>query len=240
MMEAGGENKTNANKGPDPYPNIIEHELHHTFPLTEQEHGGPNINNKLEAHSSSSSSSSSSPSSPSSPLSSQNPFLVPSDATNNTVYGGSSIGDETHHSPSNDVQGFPPSFAPSAAYETSSKGNPFHEPINTNNRVPHEALEPLQNQPPPAFENVPTHVDSHHPLQVTEQGQQSIMASNNLEKSISPASESSSQEHIHGFVNDINKPQTDTKSPPKLGVDSQVAEESSDDDIPISSMDGPR
>lgn len=187
-----------------------QRKLHQTSTLTEQGHGSTH-NNHLEAHPSTMGSNPAHPLSSSS--SSQNPFLVPSDATNNAVEGSlnngssrtnpaSSLG-ETDHSSSGDMLGLHSPFSP-PAYE-SSQGDLLHDQqTETNNKVPVGAFE------------------SQNPFQVTEQGHQG-MDSSGLGASFSPALESSNQEHIDASVNDANKPQGDTKAP-------------SDDDIPITSM----
>ncbi|KAJ1402805.1 hypothetical protein SESBI_27797 [Sesbania bispinosa] len=52
----------------------------------------------------------------------------------------------------------------------------------------------------------------------------------------SPASESSPQDPMHNSVNASSNSQAGTNAPPKLGKDPKLASESSDDDIPVSSM----
>ncbi|GAU36035.1 hypothetical protein TSUD_208050 [Trifolium subterraneum] len=107
--------------------------------------------------------------------------------------------------------------------------NSLDETHSSTNNDHDVVVEPLKNQPS-TCETIPTNIKSHDPIQEAEEGNQSA-STTQLGTSSSPNLEPSNQEHVHASINATNSEET-----PNLEPSSYVIGESSNGDIPISSI----
>jgi len=201
-------------------------------PLAEQEPGSA-YNNHLEDHSHipdtnqahATSSSSSSP---------QNPFLGPSEATNDTVKDDTNNGssntyisnspNELRHSSTNIISNL---NSPTSACELSQESS-FNEKPNTNNSDSHDAVKSRQTQPPPC-NTISTNAESHHPFKEIEKGQQGVDNTLHMGTSSFPTLEPLNQEQTCASIN------VTTNANQDLGLASRIAVESCNDGIATNS-----
>ncbi|TKY73298.1 dentin sialophosphoprotein [Spatholobus suberectus] len=185
-----------------------------------------------------------------------NPFKAPTSATSEkTPVGAADFvkadehhdqGNETHHGLPSEEQGHWSMPSSEARTHPANTHGETHVPSSSQQSDPMFALESAQNQQQAdatsknraGATTIPTSVEPHHTYSVTEQGHHGKASGNmgadkklgSSVSSFSPASESSSQDHMHNPANAA------PKAPQKRGKDFKLVSESSDDDIPISSF----
>lgn len=184
-MEVKGDNKVNIDLRTGHATNAYQPPP----PLTEQELGRAS-NNPLEAHSHIPDINQASVTSLSSSF--QNPFLGPSEATNDTVEDDTNIGSSSTNVISN-------LNSPTSTYELSQESS-FNEKTNTNNSDSDDVVKSWQTQPSPC-DIVSTNVESHHPFKEIEKGQQGVDDTIHTGTSSFPTLEPLNQEQTCASIN---------------------------------------
>ncbi|KAL2639679.1 hypothetical protein GLYMA_06G204000v4 [Glycine max] len=232
-----------------------EHDHLHSLPSMQQEKGGM-PNNSVSAFPTDGMLGPHSSLAPSTNESSQgNPFKAPptSETNKNTFVGSADSvkvdehhdhGNESHHRLPSPEQGHWSVPSSEARTHPANTHGETHVPSSSQQLDP--LLESAQNKHQAdatskdhaGSTTIPTSVEPHHTFSVTEQGHHNKDSSNSeidnksdsSVSSFSPASESSTQDHMHNSANAV------TKAPQKRGKDVRFASESCNDDIPISSF----
>ncbi|RHN63730.1 hypothetical protein MtrunA17_Chr4g0061481 [Medicago truncatula] len=221
-MEVKGDNKVNIDLRTGHATNAYQPPP----PLTEQELGRAS-NNPLEAHSHI-------PDINQAPVTSlsssfQNPFIGPSEATNDTVEDDTNIGSSnTHiynspneiHSSTNVISNL---NSPTSTYELSQESS-FNEKTNTNNSDSDDVVKSWQTQPSPC-DIVSTNVESHHPFKEIEKGQQGVDDTIHTGTSSFPTLESLNQEQTCASINVTSNANQD------LGLASRMVGESNNNEV---------